>query len=106
MPVSSRCSSSADRRLREAERLRRRKKAAGHDRGEHEDLFEVHRSSSHWRDDASKIDRLVHQPGTDLEKGSSEARTMNTKWNLDGTRSGINFAVRHMVVSKVAPPQV
>jgi polyisoprenoid-binding protein YceI len=26
---------------------------------------------------------------------------MKTKWNLDGTHSGINFAVRHMVVSKV-----
>jgi polyisoprenoid-binding protein YceI len=26
---------------------------------------------------------------------------METKWNLDGTHSGINFAVRHMVVSKV-----
>jgi polyisoprenoid-binding protein YceI len=26
---------------------------------------------------------------------------MKTKWNLDGTHSGIHFAVRHMVVSKV-----
>ena len=26
---------------------------------------------------------------------------MKTQWNLDGTHSGINFAVRHMVVSKV-----
>ena len=26
---------------------------------------------------------------------------MKTKWNLDGTHSSINFAVRHMVVSKV-----
>jgi polyisoprenoid-binding protein YceI len=31
---------------------------------------------------------------------------MRTKWTLDGTHSGINFAVRHMVVSKVAPHQV
>jgi polyisoprenoid-binding protein YceI len=26
---------------------------------------------------------------------------MKTKWNLDGAHSGVNFAVRHMVVSKV-----
>lgn len=26
---------------------------------------------------------------------------MRTKWNLDGTHSGINFAVRHMLVSRV-----
>src|SRR5438046_1732413 len=32
---------------------------------------------------------------------SSEATTMKTKWNLDSTHSGINFSLRHMVVSKV-----
>jgi len=39
----------ADRRLRDAERLRRRDEAAGlHDPREDEDLVEVHGSSSHW----------------------------------------------------------
>ena len=26
---------------------------------------------------------------------------MKTKWNIDGAHSGINFSIRHMVVSKV-----
>src|SRR3954470_17635132 len=39
--------------------------------------------------------------GMALQRSHQEQRTMKTNWNIDAVHSGINFSIRHMVVSKV-----
>ena len=86
--------------------LRRRREAPGlHDPREHQHFVEIHGLLSHRLEQSCQDSPSSPVSGTVLSMEHATATdtrsTMTTTWNIDAAHSGINFSIRHMVVSKV-----